>query len=146
MRPPTSIPMIPPNTPPSHHDFVDERILKIPHPKKKINAINGATFSVHGSSRVGSSRISPRSKGIILSIPSVRPSANSLFWKCGVKFSSIIRCDTRSVMTHSSPRPTSIFTSLSEGTTKIKRPLSSHFIPIHQLLAVSILASSIVRH
>ncbi len=60
-------------TPQSHHDFDEERTLRNPQPKnaQRIKIIfmvsrDGALFS-------GKSTTSPRSRGVMRSIPSVKP-------------------------------------------------------------------------
>ncbi len=140
----TKNPITPQKTPPSHQDFEAERILSINHPKTTIKIIIPSRASLERPVFSGNSMTSPRSKGAIRSIASVRPAPYVSFLKLGVRFSSIILLDIKSVMTHSSPRPTSIRISLSVGAMRMRRPLSRFFCPIHQFRAITIPTSSIV--
>lgn len=114
---------------------------KPPHPSQNTSEKRIAKGSV-GS--LGSSTISPLRSGSIRVIPSVIPSKYLSSWNAGTKFSSMIRLAVRSVMTHSRPLPTSIRTSLSDGTRRIRRPLSATDCPIHHHRAMAIDTSSIV--
>lgn len=137
-------PTTPHTTHPSHHDFVDESMLKNAQPKTAHTINMNFILSREDSEFSGRSTTSPRRRGVMRSIPSVRPAEYFPALKFGVKFSSITLWDMRSVMTHSRPRPTSIRISRSVGATRIRRPLSRLFCPIHQLRASTIPTSSIV--
>lgn len=140
----TKNPITPQKTPPSHQDFEDERMLRSNHPKTTIKIIIPSRASSESPVFSGNSTTSPRRRGVILSMPSVRPAPYASFLKFGVKFSSITLWDIRSVMTHSRPRPTSILISRSVGATSMRRPLSRPFCPTHHERASTIQTSSIV--
>lgn len=145
----TKNPIIAQKTPPSHHDFDADRTLKSHHPKTatiiKIPCISSKLETLF-SGRVTTS---PLRSGAIRLMPSTRPSPYFPSMKWGVKFSSIILRDMRSVITPSSPFHTSILISLSHaqptGMRSMSRPLSSHFWPIHHPLKIASQASSTVR-
>lgn len=142
------ITMPPKNAPitiPGHHAFDGSKMAE---PKNMPHQISQKSSGTRTSSGFigfsGSSTTSPRRRGDMRSIPSRRPAPYCSALKLGVKFSSIILLDIKSVITPSKPRPTSIRISRSVGTTRIRRPLSSHFWPIHHERARTIQASSMV--
>ena len=126
--PTKSIPIIHPTTPQSHQDFDEDKTLKIPQPNIAKMIKSTSIVSIDMSDFFsGNAMTSHRRRGDIRSIPSLRPVSKFPALKWGVKFSSIILLDMRSVITHSSPRPTSIRISLSVGAMSMRRPLSSPF-------------------
>jgi len=142
----TNPPKIAPITIPGHQALEDAKKVfpkNAPHQHRKmINEIQMPVTSFGGSGMVTTS---PFNKGIITSTADRSHGPYSSFLKAGVRYSSIIRCEIRSVITHSNPLPTSIRISCSVGATRIRSPLSNHFCPIHHVRAMAIPASSIVR-
>jgi len=139
-RPPSAAPIIIPG----HQAFDGSKMTEprnTPHQtSQKRNVTSIPMLSAAGSGK----STSPLRRGVIRSIPSASPCSYFPALNFGVKFSSIILWDMRSVITPSSPRPTSIRISRSVGATSIRRPLSSHFWPIHHERASTIQTSSIV--
>ena len=136
---------IAPMTIPGHHAFDGSKMAeprKIPHQTSQKRRGTRASRGLIGSS--GSPTTSPRRIGDIRSIHSRSPAPYCSALKLGVKFSSIILLDMRSVITPSKPRPTSIRISRSVGATRIRSPLSRPFWPIHHERARVIPTSSIV--
>lgn len=99
-------------------------------PKNKLHHIRKNTSEniadIGSCGGTGISTTSPRNIGAMTFIADCNHSKYASRANAGVRYSSITLFAIRSVMTHSSPLPTSILISRSLGATRIRSPLSNH--------------------